>query len=181
MRDEETIDATIIPIQTEDLPVRKPYHHGGVPDALRAAVRQCLEEGDPENVGLRDLARRIGVSATAAYRHFENKDDLMASVAAEGFKELTQSLRAAEDGRHPGIDVGLAYLEFALAKPGLFRLMFGPSWPSGKPFRNSAIWPLGPSRPSNGQAPAPETRLNSKARSRPPSGAPSMACRRWPS
>jgi AcrR family transcriptional regulator len=106
--------------------VRKPYHHGNVPAALQAAARQSLEAGDPEHLGLRDLARKIGVSPTAAYRHFTNKDDLMASVAAEGFDELRAALRDAENQPDPGVGVGLAYVEFALSRPGLFRLMFGP-------------------------------------------------------
>ena len=110
----------------QDPIVRKTYHHGSVPSALHAAARQSLEGGDPEQLGLRDLARRIGVSPTAAYRHFTNKEDLMASVAAEGFQELTEAMKVAEDGAQPVVDIGLAYVEFALSHPGLFRLMFGP-------------------------------------------------------
>lgn len=106
--------------------MRKNYHHGSVPSALHAAARRSLEGGDPENIGLRDLARKIGVSPTAAYRHFTNKEDLMASVAAEGFHELTDALKGAESGPDPAIGIGLAYVEFALSQPGLFRLMFGP-------------------------------------------------------
>lgn len=106
--------------------IRKTYHHGSVPSALHAAARQSLEGGDPDQLGLRDLARRIGVSPTAAYRHFTNKEDLMASVAAEGFQELAEAMKLAEDGPRPVHDVGLAYVDFALSNPGLFRLMFGP-------------------------------------------------------
>ncbi|RBP03469.1 TetR family transcriptional regulator [Roseiarcus fermentans] len=107
--------------------VRRNYHHGSVPSALHAAARQGLEAGgDPEQIGLRDLARKIGVSPTAAYRHFTNKEDLMASVAAEGFQELTEALKGAQHGPDPTVDIGLAYIEFALTQPGLFRLMFGP-------------------------------------------------------
>jgi AcrR family transcriptional regulator len=93
---------------------------------LRAAALQILEAGNPEDVGLRELSRRVGISATAAYRHFSGKDDLMASVAIEGFHELTAALQSAVKGPDPAVSVGLAYLEFALAKRGLFRLMFGP-------------------------------------------------------
>jgi AcrR family transcriptional regulator len=63
-------------------------------------------------VGLRETARRVGVSATAAYRHFNNKEDLLASVAAEGFWELTAAIAAQESDPLRG--VGLAYVEFAL-------------------------------------------------------------------
>jgi AcrR family transcriptional regulator len=105
---------------------RHRYRHGNLPNALRAAARAILDEDGPDVVGLRETARRVGVSATAAYRHFNNKEDLLASVAAEGFRELAAALetRATEsDALHA---VGLAYVEFALQKRGLFRLMFGP-------------------------------------------------------
>ena len=106
--------------------LRPTYHHRNVPAALRNAALQVLEAGNPEDVGLRELSRRVGVSATAAYRHFSGKDDLMATVAIEGFKELTAALRLAASEAGPAVAVGLAYLEFALARRGLFRLMFGP-------------------------------------------------------
>jgi AcrR family transcriptional regulator len=106
---------------------RSTYHHRNVPAALRKVARQMLEAGNPEDVGLRAISRRIGVSATAAYRYFSGRDDLMASVAVEGFHELTAALEAAAAaGPDPMVAVGLAYLEFALCKRGMFRLMFGP-------------------------------------------------------
>jgi AcrR family transcriptional regulator len=93
---------------------------------MRSAARAILDEAGPEGVGLRETARRVGVSATAAYRHFESKEDLLASVAADGFRELSTALKNVADSREPLIGVGLAYVEFALQKRGLFRLMFGP-------------------------------------------------------
>jgi AcrR family transcriptional regulator len=105
---------------------RRPYRHGNLPNAMRAAARAILDEAGPDAVGLRETARRVGVSATAAYRHFTSKEDLLASVAAEGFRELTASMETAAAGPDPRIGVGLAYVEFALQKRGLFRLMFGP-------------------------------------------------------
>jgi AcrR family transcriptional regulator len=66
------------------------------------------------------------VSATAAYRHFTNKEDLLASVAAEGFQELAAAMQGATRGANPLIRAGLAYIEFANQNRGLFRLMFGP-------------------------------------------------------
>ncbi len=109
-----------------EAPAPRPYRHGNLPSALRAAARAILDESGPEIVGLRETARRVGVSATAAYRHFSSKEDLLASVAAEGFRELTGAMEAAADGPDPLIGLGLAYVEFALQKRGLFRLMFGP-------------------------------------------------------
>ena len=107
-------------------PVKKPYRHGNVPNALRAAARAILEEDGAHAVGLREMARRIGVSATAAYRHFASKEDLLASVAAEGFRELSAAMEAAMKEPDRLLELGLAYVEFALQKRGLFRLMFGP-------------------------------------------------------
>jgi AcrR family transcriptional regulator len=66
------------------------------------------------------------VSATAAYRHFTNKEDLLASVAAEGFQELAATMQGATRGANPLTRAGLAYIEFADHNRGLFRLMFGP-------------------------------------------------------
>jgi AcrR family transcriptional regulator len=110
----------------DETPAPRPYRHGNLPNALRAAARAILDESGPESVGLRETARRVGVSATAAYRHFSSKEDLLSSVAAEGFRELTAAMEASAEGRDPLVGVGLAYVEFALQKRGLFRLMFGP-------------------------------------------------------
>ena len=102
------------------------YRPSNLPKALRAAARAILDEAGPDGVGLRETARRVGVSATAVYRHFTNKQHLLSSVAAEGFRELAAAMKtgAAESDRLGG--VGLVYFEFALRKRGLFRLMFGP-------------------------------------------------------
>jgi AcrR family transcriptional regulator len=104
----------------------RPYRHGNLPAALLAAARQILDENGLQAVGLRETARRVGVSATAAYRHFTNKEDLLASVAAQGFHELAASMQKATHGANPLVRAGLAYIEFADQNRGLFRLMFGP-------------------------------------------------------
>ncbi len=109
----------------------RPYRHGNLPAALVAAARQILDEGGLHAVGLRETARRVDVSATAAYRHFANKEDLLASVAAEGFRELGAAMEdAATEDPEAGPSAlsrgGLAYVEFASQNRGLFRLMFGP-------------------------------------------------------
>ena len=105
---------------------RRSYRHNNLPNALRAAARAILDEDSPDMVGLRETARRVGVSATAAYRHFNNKEDLLASVAAEGFGELFAAMETGATDSDPLRGVGLAYVDFALQKRGLFRLMFGP-------------------------------------------------------
>ena len=104
----------------------RPYRHGNLPAALLAAARQILDENGLQAVGLRETARRVGVSATAAYRHFTSKEDLLACVAAEGFLELAAAMQSATRGANPLTRAGLAYIEFAHQNRGLFRLMFGP-------------------------------------------------------
>jgi AcrR family transcriptional regulator len=103
----------------------RPYRHGNLPVALVAAAREIMDESGMEAVGLRETARRVGVSATAAYRHFTSKEDLLASVAAEGFRELGEAMERATSGPNPLTRAGLAYVEFAQQNRGLFRLMFG--------------------------------------------------------
>ena len=101
-------------------------HRSDLPNALREAARAIMDEAGPDGVGLRETARRVGVSATAAQRHFASKECLLASVAAEGFRELAAAMDAVASGSDPLGGIGLAYFDFALRKRGLFRLMFGP-------------------------------------------------------
>ncbi|MBV8104518.1 MAG: TetR/AcrR family transcriptional regulator [Hyphomicrobiales bacterium] len=105
---------------------RRPYRHGNLANAMRAAALAILDEAGPNEVGLRETARRARVSATAAYRYFSSKEDLLASVAAEGFRELAAALETGAIESDPLHGAGLAYVDFALQKRGLFRLMFGP-------------------------------------------------------
>jgi AcrR family transcriptional regulator len=103
-----------------------PYGRGNLANALRKAARAILDEAGPEFVCLRETARRVGVSAPAAYRHFANKEELLASVAAEGFRELAGAIEGVVAESQPLGNISLAYLYFALRKRALFQLMFGP-------------------------------------------------------
>ena len=103
---------------------RSTYHHGALRPALIAAARDMLANDGAGAVSLREAARRAGVSATATYRHFQDKEHLLAAVAAEGFVEFAERLEAG--GARDFKGMGIAYLEFAIRRPGLFRLMFGP-------------------------------------------------------
>jgi AcrR family transcriptional regulator len=107
-------------------PSPRPYRHGNLPNALRAAVREILDEGGGEGVLLSEAARRVGVTSAAAYRHFRDKEGLLASVATEGFRELAAAMEEAAAGTDQLTGAGLAYVKFALQKRGLFRMMFGP-------------------------------------------------------
>ncbi len=115
-----------------------PYHHGDLRNALVAAATQMVEEGGQERFSLREAARSVGVTANAAYRHFADKSALLTAVAASGFEELSRRMAAAMARRGRAADdrttatsrlraVGRAYVELALERPELFRLMFGPS------------------------------------------------------
>ena len=111
------------------------YHHGALRDALvEAGLAILAEGGDPAALSLREAARRAGVSAMAPYRHFPDKEALLAAVAAVGFERLAGRLKAADAGAS-GSDAlvaqGQAYVGYALAEPALFRLMFGASLAKG--------------------------------------------------
>jgi AcrR family transcriptional regulator len=109
-----------------NIATRTTYHHGNLGPALIAAARELLDSDGPGAVSLREAARRVGVSATATYRHFTDKDHLLSAVAAEGYREFAEKLRAVDVSGDGFSQMGVAYIEFALAHPGLFRLMFGP-------------------------------------------------------
>jgi len=103
------------------------YHHGDLHDALLGAALEILNEAGAAELSLRAVARRAGVSAMAPYRHFADKQSLLAAVAERGHVSLRNALRVA-DGNAPAerlIGQGVAYVAFAVANPALFRLMFG--------------------------------------------------------
>ncbi len=104
----------------------RPYHHGELRRDLLGAARQLLDEGGPAALTLREAARRVGVAAPSAYHHFPNLDALAADVAAEGFAELAATLEAAPTDAQGRLGpAGEAYINWARANPGLYRLMFG--------------------------------------------------------
>lgn len=111
-----------------------PYHHGDLRRALVAAARALLEEAGPEALSLRDVARRVGVSHNAPYRHFPTRQALLAAVAAEGFATLSARMTALPAAGPPGLAAGFrCYLGFAREQPGLFRLMFEGTGKSADP------------------------------------------------
>ncbi|WP_026249214.1 TetR/AcrR family transcriptional regulator [Streptomyces sp. LaPpAH-108] len=103
------------------------YHHGDLRAACLRAARELLEEDGSAGLSLRAVARRAGVSATAPYRHFADREALLTAVGAEGYRELGAHLAAA----HPApvtaddlAEIAVAYVRFALDHPALFRVMF---------------------------------------------------------
>ena len=105
------------------------YHHGDLKNALiRAARAQIAKEG-AASLNLRALARTVGVTHPAAYRHFADKEALLETVAQEGFEELADALHASIEESERGLEPSLhalanAYLNFALENPELTRVMF---------------------------------------------------------
>jgi AcrR family transcriptional regulator len=104
------------------------YHHGDLRAALVSAALELLEERGETELSLRAVARRAGVSPAAPYRHYADREALVSAAAAVGYRELAERLAAA----HPSpstpeqlASVAIAYVQFALERPALFRIMFG--------------------------------------------------------
>lgn len=111
---------------------QKSYHHGNLRvELLETAIEQLREVGT-EDLSLRALARAIGVSQTAPYRHFSDKGELLAAMATRGYRDLLLALRDAGKAADDCPQAQLAafartYVEYAAQNPQLFKLMFGPA------------------------------------------------------
>ena len=108
---------------------RDTYHHGDLKRALTRAALALVAEKGPKGFTLTEAARRAGVSAAAPYRHFADKAELLAAVAEEGFIQLHEALSAANDGASDPtsrmIDIGRAYVHWAVTHPDYYLAMFG--------------------------------------------------------
>ena len=112
--------------------VLKRYHHGNLREALLDTAIEQLHEGGVENLSLRALARAVGVSQTAPYRHFEDKSELLAAMATNGYRDLLRALRetgaaAGDCPKEQLFAFAHAYVDYAANNPRLFKLMFGPA------------------------------------------------------
>ncbi len=105
-----------------------PYHHGNLRQALLEAAVIILEKQGEAGLGLRDLARAVGVSSAAPYRHFDSRAALLEALAVTGFQRFTARMQAvmASVPDDPLAAMGKTYVVFALQNPNLFRLMFSP-------------------------------------------------------
>jgi AcrR family transcriptional regulator len=104
------------------------YHHGDLRRALVDAAFELVKEHGPRGITLREAARRAGVTHAAPYRHFADKEALLAALAEEGFTRLRATVERAIEGVGPGElleAIGVAYVRFARAHPSQFRVMFG--------------------------------------------------------
>lgn len=109
---------------------KKSFHHGDLREALIAATRELLIEHGPDGFTLADACRRAGVTTAAPYKHFRDKQEILEEIVARAFDQLReQNARAVASkgsGTIEGITaMGISYLEFAVAQPAIFRLMFG--------------------------------------------------------
>ncbi|MDI1452106.1 TetR/AcrR family transcriptional regulator [Polyangium sp. 6x1] len=107
----------------------RPYHHGDLPRALREGALALIEERGPMGFTLRELARRVGVSHAAPYRHFADKRALLTALAAEGAHRLADAVDAALTAAGPDLRARFlaaahAYVRFAMDHPGYFQAMF---------------------------------------------------------
>lgn len=105
------------------------YHHGDLRQQLVAATRALVEEKGPDLFSVSEAARAAGVSTAAPYRHFSDRTEMLVAVALEGMAEMTSAFQAAAKGKAPGSDeaisaIGEAYVRYAEAHPGVFRMMF---------------------------------------------------------
>lgn len=107
-----------------DLTVRRGYHHGNLRESLLEAARRLTAERGPHGFTLAEAARLAGVSASAPYRHFRDKDALLVELGQRGFAEFGKRMRdAATVGGLAAM--GPAYLRFAREEPGYYGVMFG--------------------------------------------------------
>jgi AcrR family transcriptional regulator len=104
----------------------EPYHHGDLRRALMAEAVKVIAEQGPPAVSLRDLARRVGVSHAAPRHHFGDKAGLLTAVATEGFLLLAAELRTAQAQTGSFLEVGVAYVQFAVNHPAYFEVMYRP-------------------------------------------------------
>jgi AcrR family transcriptional regulator len=109
---------------------RKPqntYHHGDLRDALVQAALRAAEQGGPEAISIKALAKELGVSQPAPYRHFADREALLQAVTAEAFRQFNALLRQAigkPSKRSKLSRFALTALDFGLKRNGIYRLMF---------------------------------------------------------
>jgi AcrR family transcriptional regulator len=116
---------------------KRPYHHGDLRAALIRAALSLIEQHGVKGLALSDAARLAGVSVAAPYRHFKDKEALMAEIAAEGFVLFRDALARASRGNPEDkvkrlVEMGVAYVDFALHHSSHFKVMWESGIPKGK-------------------------------------------------
>jgi AcrR family transcriptional regulator len=131
------INVNMRPMKTRSKTRKGSYHHGNLRQALLDVALRLVARHGVEDFSLREAARAVGVSAGAAYRHFEDRSALLKALAHEGLAQLAIEMEEAI-ATAPGTPgsasravaelarLGAVYVEFAAANPSRFRVMFGP-------------------------------------------------------
>jgi AcrR family transcriptional regulator len=114
--------------KTKEAP--KPYHHGDLYQEILCAACELLEENNIASLSLRAVAKKVGVSHTAPYRHFKDKESLLAGIAKLGYDELAKQMNEAVKSHtdNPAGQIqeaGHRYVQLALNSPQCTQLMFG--------------------------------------------------------
>src|SRR6202011_927920 len=115
-----------MPSQLQRKPVNT-YHHGDLREAMVRAALAEAERGGPEAISIKALAKKLGVSQPAPYRHFADREALLEAVTAEAFRQFNAVLRAAIDkpSKQSKLSrLAQAALSFGLRRNGIYRLMF---------------------------------------------------------
>jgi len=105
------------------------YHHGNLKEALIAASLEILSEKGIEGLSLRNVAKKVGVSHTAPYNHFADKQVLLAAISTAGHEQLHQVLmitfeKSKDNPQNIIPEIAWTYLQFAMNNPAKFKLMF---------------------------------------------------------
>lgn len=126
------------------------YHHGDLRDALVHAALQEAEQGGPEAISIKALAKKLGVSQPAPYRHFADREALLAAVTAEALRQFSAVLRESigRPSSHSKLSrIARATLDFGLRRNGIYRLMFASRTmagvPKGSELHNAAMETFG--------------------------------------
>jgi AcrR family transcriptional regulator len=113
---------------------RKTYHHGNLREALIEAALDMIAARGPNGFTLAEVARAVGVSGAAPYRHFRDRNALIAEIARLGFERFANELRIAWNEGHPDPRAAIencarSYLGFARREPAAYAAMFEPGFP----------------------------------------------------
>ncbi|MFN4059108.1 MAG: TetR/AcrR family transcriptional regulator [Roseinatronobacter sp.] len=115
--------------ETPEPQAKTAYHHGDLRAHLIATVRELVETHGPDGFSVAEAARRAGVSSAAPYKHFKDRPEILRGVCAEAMDRLQAAMEAGAAAHPQGsleavAAIGLAYVDFAKAEPGVFRLVF---------------------------------------------------------
>jgi AcrR family transcriptional regulator len=122
-------DVDVVNIEMQEFFQMKKYHHGNLRAALIEAGLELIAEKGVRALTLREIGTRAGVSRTAAYRHFEDKADLLDAISESGFTRFAAALEEAKQNAAPAFTarmqaMGEAYVYFARQNPAYYEVMF---------------------------------------------------------